>query len=107
MERTINLQELWKAKFFKALQEEDSEGHLVRAVIDFKNSGGSQKQAENILVQVWEENYDPFDTPEKIRKAWDNVIDAVTGRCCLHNHIFSGDFEEENYYRPIPKAQNL
>jgi transglutaminase-like putative cysteine protease len=92
--------DFWKNRFLAATRSSDAEGHLVREVLNFKRSGGTQKQAEQILGYVWDYNEEACD-PE-IAKTLEDVDNAITGYCAGSNHLFAADFKEEHYYRKIP-----
>lgn len=95
----------WKNKFLEASKLADAEGYLVRTVLNFKADGGTQKEAEEILYEVWDEHHKPAPGPRsKKQSELEAVCRVITGYCSPANHLFRDNFEERSYYRPIPES---
>ncbi len=85
--------------FLQAVNSPDPEGWLVRLLIDFKDSGGTEEDAEAILEWLKittgdgaDERYDVISKVEDYLGGWEDRA----------KHIFEDDFNEEKFYRQLP-----
>ena len=91
----------WRERFAKAALREDVEGHLVREVLSFKTAGGTEAEAEKLIRDLWSVSSQGTERAP-LDGVFETVYDAVVGNCATTNHLFREDFEESDYYRPIP-----
>jgi hypothetical protein len=87
--------------YLAALESDDSEGRLLRLLINFKNRGGKQPEAEEILHQTALRSgaWGGRDSRDGVLET---VLNCVTGQCSMGNHIFAEDFDEKHFYRTLP-----
>ena len=78
------------APFRRALAFPDRERRLLRLVLEFKRSGGSEDEARKILNALRPDGFG--DSPED--EAIKDVLDCVGGWCSPSAYIFGKDFDE-------------
>ena len=89
--------------YLDAINSDDPEGRLLRLVVDLKNKGGTQEEAEELVYQagvtsgVWGKR-------DERDAAVEAVLHCIGGYCSLGNHIFAEDFDEKNLYRVLPPS---
>ena len=92
----------WRNRFLQATKTQDIEGYLVREVLNFKASGGSQAEADELVGSIMDEYLKDPPVSKSLINALEDVGCAITGFCSSANHLFGDGFEERHYYREIP-----